>query len=388
MAFECTPFTIATDERVLKDLKRRLEETRFLEAIPQTAWQYGADVGYMKELVDYWRAHFDWRAQEALVNEFPHYRAVVDGVGIHFVHERGSGPDPLPLVITHGWPGSFLEMLQILPLLARPDRYGGDVRDSFDVVVPSLPGYGFSDAPRQPGMDPANVAGLWVKLMRGLGYERFGAQGGDWGASVSTRIGLAFPQHLVGIHLNYIPGSYLPHRGPETPPLAAVEAEFEEARKSWYDSEGAYAHVQATRPDTLSFALNDSPVGLLAWIVEKLRDWSDCDGAIERRFTKDVILSHVTLYWTTRTVASANRLYFEARRNPLHFKPGERVSVPCGIASFPKEMPRAPRPWVERGYNVVHWSEMPRGGHFAAMEEPGLLADDIRKFFRPFRALR
>ncbi len=387
-AFECLPFRINTEERVLSDLKRRLDETRLLPPIPETGWEYGFDIGYLRELLDYWRLAFDWRAQEARLNELHHFRANVEGVRIHFIHERGSGPDPLPLLITHGWPGSFLEMQEIIPMLAHPDRHGGDSEDSFDVVVPSLPGYGFSDPPRDRGMDPARIAGLWVKLMSGLGYERFGAQGGDWGASVATRIGLASPERLVGIHLNYIPGSYRPPRGPDAPPLAPLETEFEEARDRWYESEGAYAHAQATRPDTLSFALSDSPAGLLAWIVDKLRDWSDCDGVVEKRFTKDTILAHVTLYWVTGTIASANRLYFEARRNPLHFKADDRVRVPCGIASFPREMPRAPRPWVERGYDVVRWTEMPRGGHFAAMEEPVLLAEDIRAFFRPLRLSR
>ncbi len=387
MRIECRPFGIEVGEDLLEDLARRLEATRWPVQMPGTGWEYGVDLDYLRELVDYWRTSFDWRKQERAINRFPHFEALIEGMRIHFIHERGSGPDPLPLVITHGWPGSFLEMLEVIPRLAHPERYGGECRDSFDLVVPSLPGYGFSAGPVERGMDPERIAALWMKLMSGLGYERFGAQGGDWGASVATRIGLSFPDALIGIHLNYIPGSYRPFLGEDSPPLAEVEKVFLESAERWYDTDGAYAHAQATRPDTLAFALTDSPVGLLAWILEKLRDWS-CNGDVEKRFSKDVILSHVMLYWATGTIASANRLYYEARRNPIHLKQGERAGAPCGIVHFAKEAPAAPRPWVERGYNVTHWTEVSQGGHFAAMEEPELLVADIRNFFRPLRGAR
>ena len=385
MPISVSPFTIAVPDAALQDLRRRLAETRWPQQVASAGWDYGVELDYLRELVEHWLARFDWRAEERALNRLPHFSARVSGSRIHFIHERGSGEAPLPLVITHGWPGSFLEMLDVIPRLAHPERFGGDERDAFDVVVPSLPGYGFSEAPSERGMDPAKIASLWVELMRGLGYERFGAQGGDWGASVSTRLGLAFPEALVGLHLNYIPGSYRPWLGAGAAPLAELERAFVESAERWYESEGGYAHVQATRPDTLGYALSDSPVGLLAWILEKLRDWADCDGDVERRFSKDTILTHVTLYWLTGSIASANRLYYEAKRNPIHLAKGERVRVPTGIAHFAKEAPAAPRPWVERGYDVRHWSELPRGGHFAAMEEPELLVEDVRSFFRPLR---
>jgi pimeloyl-ACP methyl ester carboxylesterase len=385
MLTECRPFVVDVGEAALNDLRRRLEATRWPFVIPGSGWDYGVELAYMKALVEYWRTAFDWREQQRAINRFAHFQAVVDGARIHFIHERGSGESPLPLVITHGWPGSFLEMLDVIPRLAHPERFGGDPRDAFEVVVPSLPGYAFSAPAAERGMDPKRIAELWVRLMAGLGFERFCAQGGDWGASVSTRIGLCFPGALMGLHLNYIPGSYRPFLGDGAQPLGKDEKAFLESAQNWYESEGAYAHAQATRPDTLAYALTDSPVGLLAWILEKLRDWSDCDGTVERRFSKDVILTHVTLYWVTGTIASANRLYYEAKRNPIQLAKGERVEAPCGIVTLAKEAPAAPRPWVERGYNVTRWTELPRGGHFAAMEEPELLVEDIRSFFRPLR---
>jgi pimeloyl-ACP methyl ester carboxylesterase len=257
--------------------------------------------------------------------------------------------------------------------------------DDYDLVVPSLPGYGYSERPGERGIDPVRVAGLWLSLMSRLGYHRFGAQGGDWGATIATRLALAAPERVAGIHLNYIPGSYAPDLGPGSRPLSAAEGRFVADRDRWLEDEGAYGHLQRTRPRTPAFALNDSPVGLLAWIVEKLRSWSDCNGDVESRFSKDEILAHVTLYWLTQTIGSSMRLYRGARTVPLRFGPGQRVPVPCGVARFPREEPMPPRDWVERVYDVARWTEMPRGGHFAAMEEPALLAGDVREFFRPLR---
>jgi len=378
------PFEVHIPQATLDDLRERLARTRWPDTIPGSGWEYGSDLAYMQELTAYWREQFDWRAQERAINQFRHFRAVVDGLGIHFIHARGAGPNPLPLIITHGWPGSFVEMLKILPMLADPAAHGGDPADAFDVVVPSLPGYGFSDRPSQPAMHTFRIAELWVQLMRGLGYERFGAQGGDWGASVTTVLGLAHPDELLGIHLNYIPGSFRPHLPPGTP-LSADEQAFLEDRERWSQDEGGYGHIQATRPQTLAYGLNDSPAGMAAWIVEKFRTWSDCDGQVERRFTKDELLTNVTIYWATETIHSSARLYYETRRRPLQLGPGERVTAPCGVAHFPYEIPAPPREWVERGYDIRRWTTMPRGGHFAAMEEPELLAEDIRAFFRPLR---
>lgn len=385
MALDLAPFTVAVPEQTLVDLERRLRATRWPGRIPGSGWQYGVDSGYLGSLVQYWLSDFDWREQERQINRFTHQLAKIDGRRVHFIHERASAPGALPIVVTHGWPGSFLEMIDLIPRLAHPERFGGSEKDSFHVIVPSIPGYGFSDPPKEPGMDPEAIAVIWVRLMQGLGYDRFAAQGGDWGASIATRLGLRYPEHIVGIHLNYIPGSYLPYQGPEERAPSEYELAFLESASDWYERHGGYAHVQETRPDTLAYALNDSPVGLLAWIFEKLRDWSDCDGNIESRFSKDVVLTHVMLYWVTQTIAPANRIYYEAVRNPIHLTRGQRVEVPCAVASFPKEEPNAPREWIERGYNLQRFTELPRGGHFAAMEEPALLARDIQEFFRCLR---
>jgi pimeloyl-ACP methyl ester carboxylesterase len=338
----------------------------------------------MRQLCDYWRDQFDWKAQIKELSAFHHYRCDVQGMGIHFIHERGRGPAPLPLILTHGWPGSFLEMLKIIPLLVDPAKYGGDPADSFDVVVPSLPGFGFSDRPTQPGMSTWRIAELWRGLMEKLGYRRFAAQGGDFGASVSTILGLRHAPHVLGIHLNYIPGSYRPYLEPGTK-ISDIEQRSLEDSDRWYVESGAYAHLQRTTPLTAAYGLNDSPVALAAWIVEKFRDWADCEGDVERRFSKDELLSNVTLYWMTETIRSSCQLYVESRKAPLQFKPGEQVRVPCAIAHFPREAPFPTRAWIERGYNVQHWSKMPRGGHFAAAEEPELLARDIADAFRPLR---
>jgi len=380
------PFQIPFDPRTTDDLRARLALTRWPDQVNDD-WASGTDWTYLRRLAEYWATGFDWGAQVERLNRFPHFRARIDGNGIHLIHQRGRGPKPLPLVITHGWPGSFLEMLEIIPLLADPARHGADPADAFDVVVPSLPGYGFSDRPSAPGMDPVRIAALWRSLMvDGLGYRSFGVQGGDWGASVSTRLALAAPDQVAGIHLNYIPGSYRPHLGPGSPDLSDAEALFLKRCEEWSDVEGAYAHIQRTKPQTLAYALHDSPVGLAAWIIEKLRSWSDCNGELEGRWDRDELLTAVMLYWVTGTIGSSMRLYREAPRRPLWFGEGERVRVPCGVALFPAETPaNPPRRWVERAYNVVRWTEMPRGGHFAAWEEPELLAEDIRAFFRGLR---
>ncbi len=375
------PFEVHVPQPVLNDLRDRLARTRWPDEIPGTGWEYGADLSFMQELVRHWRDGFDWRAQEARLHRFHHYRAEIDGFGIHFLHERGCGPNPRPLILTHGWPGSFLEFLEVIPRLTDPGRYGGDPACSFDVVVPSLPGYGFSDRPAAPGMNAFRIGELWVRLMRGLGYERFGAQGGDWGASVSTAMALAAPEALTGLHLNYIPGSLRPWLGEGTPPLAEIERRFLDDADRWLETEGAYGHVQRYEPQTLAYGLNDSPAGLAAWIVEKFRDWGDCDGDVVGRFGRDELLANVTLYWVTETFHSAARLYFEMRKAPLALGPGQRVRVPTAVAHFPKESPFPPRAWIERCYDVVRWTEMPRGGHFAALEEPELLAEDVRAFF-------
>jgi pimeloyl-ACP methyl ester carboxylesterase len=363
------PFRVEMPEAALADLKDRLARTRWPEPYGE-GWEAGPRPEFLRTLAEYWRDRFDWRAVETTLNRFPQFLADVDGLPIHFVHLRAAASSGLPVVLTHGWPGSFLELLEVARLLAA-ER---------DVLVPSLPGYGFSRLPRGGGVNPVRIAALFAKLMEGLGYARYAAQGGDWGATIATRLALAFPERVAAIHLNYVPGSYAPHRGAGARPLSPAEEQFLADRDRWREEEGAYGALQATRPLTPAYALNDSPVGLLAWIVEKLRDWSDCGGDLESRFSKDEILAHVTLYWLTGTIGSSMQLYREGRAVPLVFGPGERVAVPCAVARFPKEAPMPPREWVERAYDVVRWTEMPRGGHFAAMEEPELLAGDVAEF--------
>ena len=378
-------FTIAIPETVLGDLRHRLAATRWPDEPAEAGWEIGTNLAYLKSLVAYWRLDYDWRAEETALNRLPHFRLDIDGLPIHFVHARGNGPKPLPLIITHGWPGSFHEMTKIIPLLADPAAHGGNADDAFDVVVPSLPGYGFSGRPTRRGMSGFEIAALWVRLMAELGYDRFGAQGGDWGATVSTALGLEHADHLIGVHVNFIPGSYLPHLGRGLPEPTDEELNYLDAIRAWRDAEGAYNHLQSTKPQTLGYGLNDSPVGLAAWIVEKFRSWSDCGGDPERCFTKDELITNVMIYWLTETISSSMRIYNEARRRPLKLDRRQRVAPPVGVAVFPKEIPMPPRSWVQRGYNVVHWSALPKGGHFAAMEQPLLLAEDIRKFFRQLR---
>lgn len=376
--------TVPFSQSAVDDLRVRLSRTRWPDEIPDSEWDYGFSLGFLREICEYWRDGFDWKAQVDRLASLPHFRYVTRGTGIHFIHQRGTEPNPIPLVLTHGWPGSFLEMLTVLPMLTDPAKFGADPRDSFDVVVPSLPGYGFSDRPIHPGVNTFAIAGMWTELMDELGYRRFGAQGGDIGASVSTILGMRHADRILGIHLNYIPGSYRPYLTPESR-LAPDEENFLKNAASWYDRSGAYAHLQRTRPQTAAYGLNDSPAALAAWILEKFRDWSDCDGDVYRKFTRDELLANVTLYWMTETIHSSFRLYYESGKAPLHFAAEDRVRVPCAIAHFPREEPFPPRAWIERGYNVRQWTEMPRGGHFAAMEEPELLAKDIRAFFRQFR---
>jgi pimeloyl-ACP methyl ester carboxylesterase len=383
-------FTIPYSSSAVEDLRDRLRRTRWPDEIVASDWAYGFDREFLVDLCAYWSDGFDWQAQVARLSGFEHFRfqpadAFVGYEGkIHFLHAKGKGPDPMPLILTHGWPGSFAEMLEIVPLLTDPAAHGFDAADAFDVVVPSLPGFGFSDRPGKPGMNAHRVADLWVELMQALGYDRFAAQGGDLGAGVSTSLGLRHSVHLIGIHLNFIPGSYRPcvDAGQS---LTEEEQEYAARAARWFDQNGAYAHLQGTRPQTPAYALNDSPAGLAAWMLEKFREWSDCGGDVLSRFSRDELLTNVTLYWMTETISSSFRMYYEGRRAPLHFAEGEFVHAPCAMAVFPREIGFPPRRWVERGYNVQRWAEMPRGGHFAAAEEPGLLAADLREFFRELR---
>ncbi|MBV8450533.1 MAG: epoxide hydrolase [Hyphomicrobiales bacterium] len=378
-------FAIHVADEILADLWRRLDATRWPDEIENAGWEGGTNLAYMRSLTAYWRNGYDWRRQENALNSLPQYRLALDGLNVHFVHQRGNGPKPLPLVITHGWPGSFVEMVKLLPLLTDPAAHGASVDDAFDVVVPSLPGYGFSDRPRERGMNPNKIAALWVRLMAALGHERFGAQGGDWGATVSSALGLDHPDRMIGVHLNFIAGRFLLGGTLNEAQDDEVAKQYLSQLRKWWDLDGGYNHQQSTKPQTLSYGLNDSPVGLAAWIVEKFQTWSDCGGDPERVLTRDELLTNVMIYWVTQTVRSSMQLYFESRERPLRLSRGNRVTPPVAVALFPKEIPMPPRSLAERGYNIVRWTEMPKGGHFAAMEQPELLAADIREFFRPLR---
>jgi epoxide hydrolase len=372
------PFAIRVDDAALDDLRARLARARIPDQIAGTGWEYGIPYDYLRELVDYWRDEYDWRAQEARLNAFDHFRTEIDGQTIHFIHARSPRADALPLLLTHGWPGSIVEFLDVIPRLTDPEAHGGRSADAFHVVAPSLPGYGFSEPTRSRGWDVRRVALALMELMRRLGYDRYGAQGGDWGAQVTTRIGALDAEHCAAIHLN------MPIADPPKEQVAvsdddqAALAELQRFRQE----ESGYALEQSTKPQTLGVGLNDSPAGLLAWIVEKFRTWSDCDGHPENVFARDDLLTNVMTYWLTQTITSSARLYWErahSRERP------EYVTVPTGVARYPREPLRYPRPWVERAYNITHWVEMPRGGHFAAMEQPALFVDDVRSFFATIR---
>jgi len=377
------PFTIHADDADLFDLKRRLSQTRWPDSVPDSGWSYGANADFMHELIAYWQAGFDWRAQERELNRFAQFIAEIDGQAIHFIHERSPHANALPLIISHGWPSSVAEMMALIPRLTHPERFGGNAEDAFHVVVPSLPGFGFSPRPNAPAPGTIGVAKLWSQLMADvLGYERFVAHGGDIGAGITTWLGLHHAARVQAIHLTAFVDPYL---GEGSAPLTEEEQRYAGYVRSWLDEEGAYAHVQDTRPQTVAFALNDSPAGLAAWIVEKFQAWSDCGGDVERRFSKDQLLTNVTIYWLTQTINSSMRYYHYARRHGRGFLRGERVTVPVGVGLTCEAVDHAPRSWVERSYNVMHWTEFSRGSHFMAAEEPDLLAQDLRCFFRRLR---
>lgn len=376
---EPAAYGIGVPQAVLDDLRARLAATRWPDEIPGIGWDQGASLEYLQSLVATWRNGFDWRAQEKRLNELRHFRITFDGLGIHFVYERGRGPAPLPLVLTHGWPSSFAEYLTLIPLLTDPAAHGGD---AFDVVVPSLPGYGFSDRPRAAGIENRAIAGLWCKLMDSLGYRRFGAHGSDIGAGVTARLGLRHPDRIVGIHLSS-PAFPVPPQ-----PRTSAEQRFLAAEERWELSEGAYSAIHETKPQTLGYGLTDSPAGLAAWIIEKFRAWSDCGGDVESRFSRDWLLTNLTIYWATQTITSSTRLYWDYRHHGTPLTADDPVPTPAGFAIFANDFcppGRPPRELAERYYNVRRWTEFERGGHFPALEEPELLARELREFFRPFR---
>ena len=383
-AEEIRPFDISVPGEVLTDLNNRLERTRLPDQIPGTGWDYGMNREYLKELIEYWKDEFDWRDQEEKLNSFDHFKTAIDGLDLHFIHERSPVDGAIPLLLTHGWPGSFVEFVDIIGPLTNPEAYGGNPADAFHVVIPSLPGYGFSDKPEERGYNPERMADVLASLMERLGYERYGAQGGDWGAIIGRVLAGNYADRLIGLHSNFLLGG--PPRGEADPQegVPVEELELRQERARAFANESAYQSLQGTKPQSLGYGLNDSPAGLAAWIVEKFHGWSDHNGDLESVFTKDQLLTNVTLYWVTQTITSASRIYYESRRTPAT-RPVGFVEVPTGAAIFPKEISFTPRKWAEAQYNIVHWTVMPRGGHFAALEQPDLLVQDIRDFFAGLR---
>ena len=381
-ANEVTPFEINIDDTLLEELQERLARTRFPDQLDGVGWDYGTDLEYLKELVDYWRTKYDWRQQESKLNEFSQFTTDIEGLTVHFIHVRSKHENALPLVLAHGWPDSVFGFQKVIGPLTDPEAYGGSAEEAFHVVCPSMMGYGFSAKPSDRGWDVDRMGEVAAKLMAKLGYERYGAQGGDWGSAVTSWLGRNDSEHVVGIHVNLV--GVGPPDDMENPDEGIPDWELKrwKDRREWWEGENAYGRIQGTKPQTLGYGLNDSPAGLAAWIIEKWRTWSDTGGVIETRFTKDELLTNIMIYWVTASITSSTRIYYETFRDPA--KRG-RVEVPTAIAVFPAEIFFSPRKWAESWYNVRQWTEMPRGGHFAAMEEPTLLVEDVRKFFRELR---
>jgi pimeloyl-ACP methyl ester carboxylesterase len=379
---ELEEFRVEIPEVDLRDLTERLERTRWPDPETVSDWSQGVPLDYIRELCGYWAAGYDWRATEARLNALPQFRTEIDGLGIHFIHVRSPHPDALPLVITHGWPGSIVEFLKVIGPLTDPTAHGGTAADAFHVVCPSLPGYGFSDKPEQPGWGVERIAATWTALMARLGYQRYGAQGSDWGTSISASIGQQDPEHVVGIHL--------------TPPLAPPDpATFDDltereraalaSLQRSAESDSGYYQEHATRPQTIGYALVDSPAALCAWIIEKFWAWTDCDGRIENVLTRDELLDNLMLYWLPRTGASSARLYWESFGQVSELISGstvDTITVPTGCSVFPKELQRPSRRWAEKRFtDIRYWNEPEKGGHFAAFEQPELFVHEVRSCF-------
>lgn len=374
------PFTINISQDVLSDLRQRLAATRWIDEFDNADWKAGTNKAYLQEFCDYWQNGFDWDQQQQHLNDFHHYTTAISNNTLHFILERGQVTTSLPLLLTHGYPDSFVRFLKLIPLLTQPDEDGF----SFDVVVPSIPGYGFSSIPTAPGMDPGKIAGLFAHLMKEeLQYKKFAAHGGDWGSTITEMLARNDPGDVLAIHLTDVPFIHLF----EIPAgeLSSEEKAYLDKGKQWQQQEGAYAMIQSTKPQTLGYGLHDSPAGLAAWIIEKFYRWSDHQGDLETVFTKDELLTNLTIYWATGTIHSANRLYYEMARSMLTAKASQRtprLQTPTGVAIFPKDLIPAPKSYAERFFNIRQWTAFNEGGHFAAMEKPALLAADIRSFFK------
>jgi pimeloyl-ACP methyl ester carboxylesterase len=373
------PFRIDIPQGELDDLRDRLARTRWPDQLPGVGWDYGIALDDVRELADYWRTSYDWRVHERRLNHFAQFTTEIDGQLVHFLHVRSASPSALPLIMTHGWPGSVVEFMEVIGPLTDPGAHGGDPGDAFHMVVPSIPGFGFSGPTRDRGWNVTRVARAWDSLMARLGYQRYGAQGGDWGSSISRELGMLEPSRVVGVHLNML--SPYVAAGSEPADLDDRDRERVERLRRFRLTGSGYGAIQATRPQTVGYGLTDSPAGQLAWIAEKFGEWTDGGlGAVDR----DQMLTNISVYWLTRTAGSSARLYYEAARSGS-FGPPAPSTVPTGVAVFPAEIAPPVRRLAEQSNHIVHWSEFDRGGHFAAMEQPDLLVGDVRAFFRQFR---
>jgi microsomal epoxide hydrolase len=372
------PFRIDIPQADLDDLRARLARTRW-DQLPGVGWDYGIALDYVKELAEYWRTAYDWRVHEQMLNAFPQFTTTIDEQNVHFLHVRSPERDAMPLIITHGWPGSIVEFMGVIGPLTDPGAHGGDPADAFHLVVPSIPGFGFSGPTRDRGWNVRRIARAWDELMKRLGYQRYGAQGGDWGSAITRELGLIAPGHLAGVHLNML----FPYVRDEPADLTDQEKARLQALQRFRSTGSGYYAIQSTRPQTLAYGLTDSPAGQLAWIVEKFGEWTD-NGLPDQAVDRDQLLTNVTLYWLTATAGSSARIYYEVAHSGDWGPPTASV-VPTGIAVFPREIAPPIRRFAEQSNNIVHWTEFDRGGHFAAMEVPGLLVGDVREFFRRFR---
>ncbi len=384
-AVEIRPFRIDVPQAALDDLRDRLARTRWPDEVPGVGWSRGVPLDYLRELAEYWRTTYQWREHEARLNEYPQFTTTIDGANVHFLHVRSPEPGALPLILTHGWPGSIVEFLEVIGPLSDPRAHGGEPADAFHLVIPSIPGYGFSGPAPDPGWTTDRTARAWAELMRRLGYARYGAQGGDWGAFIAPALGRADAEHVAGVHVNAATFGFIPF-GPVGPEELATFTDAEKARlarlNNFMNEMNGYFQIQATRPQTLAYGLADSPAGQLAWIVEKFKEWTSSAAELpEAAVDRDQMLTNVTLYWLTNTAGSSARMYYEnMHASSWGQQPG---TTPTGVAVFAEDV--AIRRYGERGNNIVHWSEFDRGGHFAAMEAPDLLVGDIREFFRKLR---
>lgn len=378
-----TPFTIEVPDAALTDLQQRLQRTRLPDQLDGVTWEYGTDRDYLQELLDYWQNDFDWRAQEARLNQFDHFKTDVDDLSMHFIHERSNHEEAIPLLLVHGWPGSISEFTSIIPQLTDPENPA----NAFHVIAPSLPGFGFSEAPSQPGYSPEKIATVLAALMEKLGYDRYAIAGGDWGAIINRHLANHFPERLIGMHSNMILAG-APDDEEQRDRVTEEEQNSRDARRAYMQDEVAYQQIQGTKPQSLGYGLNDSPAGLAAWIVEKFHGWTDmpqgADGDLDNHFDKDELLTNISIYWFTETITSSARIYFENRNTP-NMKPVGYINVPTGAAIFPAEIFITPRAWAEAAYDLRHWTVMPRGGHFAALEQPELYVNDVREFFSLLR---